>query len=511
MLRSIIYARYSSDNQREESISAQVFECKAYAEKNGLLVLATYVDEAKSATTDDRPNFLRMINDAKLQLFDIVLVHKLDRFARNRYDSAIYKKRLKDYKVKLISVTQPLDDSPESAILESVLEGMDEYYSKNLAREAMKGMKDNARKGLHNGGIPPLGYNVGPDKRYIINEEEATIVKMIFNMVAQGIGYTQILNDLTRLGLKTKLGNPFSKNSIHDLLTNEKYNGVYVFNRAASKQLNGTRNTHKNKDDQEIIRIPNMMPRIIDEHTFHRVQSILHYRKQYGERGRLKAKKNYMLSSKLTCGHCGSAMVGNSFNRPNPYSYYECSSKQRKLNCRSPRIKTDKIENLVLEVLQEHIFTDIPELTERLNAINQDKQSETREQIIFLKARIKDLDRKINNLIDAIEAGSFSPTINEKLNENETQKNSLMLELTKMEIKEKSAVISSEYLTAMLEEARKKIFEYKDAQETKNLVQKFVNQVIVYENEIQVSIPLPISLPLVGSISLPLCKIETLF
>ena len=223
-------------------------------------MLKNYIDEAKSATTDERTNFQNMITDARLGHFKVILVHKFDRFARNRYDSAIYKKKLKEMGIKLVSITQQLDDSPESAILEAVIEGMDEYYSRNLAREAMKGLKENARKCLHNGGIPPLGYVVTEDKKYLIDENEAIIVRLIFEMYAKGFGYNQILNELNRLGYKTKVGHVFSKNSLHDILRNEKYNGVYIFNRSASK-ANGKRNNHKNKDASEVIRIPKGMPR----------------------------------------------------------------------------------------------------------------------------------------------------------------------------------------------------------------------------------------------------------
>ena len=131
-MKAAIYARYSSDNQREESIEAQVRAIKEYADKNGIIITKVYTDEAKSATTDNRPKFLEMIKDSEFRLFDAVIVHKLDRFSRDRYDSAYYKRVLKKNGVRLISVLEHLDDSPESIILESVLQGMAEYYSKNL-------------------------------------------------------------------------------------------------------------------------------------------------------------------------------------------------------------------------------------------------------------------------------------------------------------------------------------------------------------------------------------------
>jgi len=165
IVRAAIYARFSSDNQRDESIDAQLRAIRDYAKKNDVVIVAEYVDRAKSATTDNRPEFLQMIEDSKKGQFDVVLVHKLDRFARNRQDSIGYRMELKRYGVSLVSILEYLDESPESIILESVLEAMAEYYSKNLSREVRKGMNENALKGLHTGGLPPLGYDVDPETK----------------------------------------------------------------------------------------------------------------------------------------------------------------------------------------------------------------------------------------------------------------------------------------------------------------------------------------------------------
>ena len=178
------YARYSSDNQREESIEAQLRAIREYAARSGYEIINEYVDEARSATTDNRPAFQQMIADA--DQFKAIIVHKLDRFSRDRYNSAIYRRQLKKKGVSLVSVLDNLDGSPESIILESVLEGMAEYYSRNLAREVMKGLRETAYKCKHTGGIPPLGYDVLPDKSYTINDREAEEVRLIFKMYAAG-------------------------------------------------------------------------------------------------------------------------------------------------------------------------------------------------------------------------------------------------------------------------------------------------------------------------------------
>ena len=151
-MNGVIYARYSSDNQREESIEGQLRECKEYAEKNGILIVGTYIDRAFSAKTDHRPQFQQMIRDSKKGLFDTILGWKLDRFSRNRYDSAYYKRILKNNKVQIISVTEPISSTPEGIMLESLLEGMAEYYSAELGEKVSRGLKENALKARFNGG-----------------------------------------------------------------------------------------------------------------------------------------------------------------------------------------------------------------------------------------------------------------------------------------------------------------------------------------------------------------------
>lgn len=226
MQTAAIYARYSSDNQRDESIDAQVRAVKEYCQHNGIQIVRVYTDEARSATTDDRPGFLQMVHDSALGQFELVIVHKLDRFSRDRYDFAFYKRKLRENGVQLISVLENLDDSPESIILESVLQGMAEYYSVNLARETMKGMKETALQCKHTGGKPPLGYRVTEDQTYAIDEDQAEAVRLIFSMYADGHGYGRIIDELNSRGHRTQNGNHFGKNSLHEILRNEKYRGV---------------------------------------------------------------------------------------------------------------------------------------------------------------------------------------------------------------------------------------------------------------------------------------------
>lgn len=308
-LKTALYARFSSDNQRSESIDAQVRAMERYCEHNHMIIVEIYVDEAKSATSDKRPSFQRMIEDSKNHAFDVVLVHKLDRFSRNRYDSAMYKHTLKINGVRVFSVLENLDDTPESIMLEAMLEGMSEYYSKNLAREVMKGLQENALQCKHTGGHPPLGYYVDENKKLAVNKEEAEAVRLIFSRYASGYSYDEIITELNRKNYKTKNGNTFRKNSLYDILINEKYSGVYVYNKSSSKNLYGKRNNHSYKQDDDIIRIPNGCPQIVDTETFNRVQDKIKENKQAA--GRYKTKHKYLLSGLVFCGECGRRMSGN--------------------------------------------------------------------------------------------------------------------------------------------------------------------------------------------------------
>ena len=160
-MTAVIYARYSSDSQREASIEGQLRDCKDYAEKNGITVVGTYIDRAYSAKTDDRPDFQRMIKDSGKKIFDVVLVWKLDRFARNRFDAVNYKYQLEKNGVHLVSAMEPISQGPEGIMVESMLIGMAEYYSAELALKVARGERENALQCKYNGGVVPLGFTIG--------------------------------------------------------------------------------------------------------------------------------------------------------------------------------------------------------------------------------------------------------------------------------------------------------------------------------------------------------------
>lgn len=431
--RVVLYARFSSDNQRTESIDAQIRAMNDYCKKNGYMIVNTYIDEAKTATTDKRESFQQMIADSKDKFFDIVLVHKLDRFARNRYDSAVYKRELKKNGVVVKSVIENLDDSPESIMMESVLEGMNEYYSRNLGREVMKGMKETALQCKHTGGKPPLGYDIDEEtKKLIINEYEAETVRIIFEMYSQGYGYTAILKNLNQEGRKTKNGNDFAKNSLYSILTNPKYQGTYVYNRSSAKSITGTRNTHLLKDYEEIITVKEGCPRIVNDEIYNEVQKRITENKQKG--GRLNAKESYLLTGKVYCKECGRAMVGNKrYSGRNKLLYvtYRCPS-QRYI-CSNREINKTYLESYVTDMLEREVFNrkSLKRMSEQIKAQSKTDNVNTRNDIA--KLELKEINEALQNVADAVASGLISDALINKLKELEEKKRQAELRIISAE------------------------------------------------------------------------------
>jgi len=423
--RGAAYCRFSSDMQREESIDAQLRAIHDYAERNNMIIVAEYVDRAKSATSDQRPEFQRMVKDSSDNLFDVVIVHKLDRFARNRYDSAHYKHQLKRNGVVLRSIVENLDDSPESIVLESVLEGMAEYYSQNLAREVMNGLTENALKGVHTGGIPPFGYDVDPQtKKLVLNEYEAEGVRLIFKKVIEGIGYTEIINELNALGYKGKRGQVFAKNSLWSILRNPKYTGDYYYNRSNSKNIDGKRSGYK--DESEFIVIKDAIPAIISREDF--AKAAERQKRRMQTRKHSHAKEDYILTGKMICGECGGSYVGARRSRSKDNSYwvaYGCNRRYRtkSYGCNNKEISKTFIEKYVLDKLAEYVFSDdcAEKINTEYNAYLKSQHSESFEAVKKLQTELKQVTTETDTTANLL-IQMQSTTLMQKLEDAEKRK-----------------------------------------------------------------------------------------
>ena len=274
----VIYARYSSHNQTEQSIEGQIKVCKEFAKKNGYIIVGEYIDRAESGRSANRPQFLKMIEDSKKRAFQGVLVYQLDRFSRDRYDSAIYKNKLKNNDVRVFSANESISSDASGILMESVLEGMAEYYSAELSEKTTRGLMINAEKCLYNGGVVALGYKVGEDKRFYIDEEKADLVRRIFELYCKEDNtMIDVMNDLNDKGEKTVYGNPYNKSSVKTILTNKSYIGIYRYNIKDRR----TGETHR-------YEIEGGMPKIVDRELFELAQSKLNINSKSPARGRAK-------------------------------------------------------------------------------------------------------------------------------------------------------------------------------------------------------------------------------
>ena len=490
MKRAIAYARYSSDMQREDSIEAQIRAIKKYCDEQGFILLDTYADKGISGTSDNRPEFQRMIAVATNGDVDAVIVHKLDRFARNRYDSAFYKNILKKNNVKLLSVVENLQDSPESVILESVIEGMNEYYSLNLSREVKKGLQENALACKVTGGPPALGYSVDKNtQKFVINEYEAEAVRMIFGMYLEGASYGEIISVLNNKGYRTRRGLPFAKNSLYEILHNERYTGVYVYVRDTTKNPKGKYVRHGGEYDPEaVIRIPGGMPQIISKEDFERVQAKMKERQH--KAAKFSAKQEYLLSGKIYCGECGSPFSGNS-RKPRPdhplYVSYKCTRRnQRDTKCKNPEINRDKLEHLVLERLSAVLFNPevIPKLVMEYNEYIFKKNGSAKERIHALETELRDVERKINNTVNLmVETGSSA--FKNKLSELEETKEKLLFELGEADAAYKRESFSEEQIRELFYAAEQQL---KNGTLTNRriVIDRYINKVLIYPDKIEV-------------------------
>ena len=408
---AVIYARYSSTNQRDVSIEQQVNACMKYAQGQNLQVINVYDDHAMTGTNDNRPQFQQMIRDSATHAFQYVIVYALDRFSRDRYDSAVHKHTLKENGVKVLSAMEHITDDPTGVLMESILEGFAEYYSKELAQKIRRGMMSNAEKCMVIGPLP-LGYRRGEDGKYEIIPEEAKIVQEIYERVAKGEAFVTIFEDLNKRGVRTKKGHEWNKSSFDKLLHCEKYIGVY---------------------ECSTVRVEGGIPIIIDKDLYKRVQD--RCQTKPNARGnpqkRRRVNHSYLLTGKLYCGDCGNPMVGVSGTARNgtPKYYYACQGHRKKLGCDHMPVTQDWVEKLVVTQIKA-LITEPEVVTWLADSVMEYIQThQETEETASLQQRIDELEVKIQNTLTAIQNGVTSMRVQGMLKDLEADQDALKAKL----------------------------------------------------------------------------------
>lgn len=458
MKNAVIYARFSSHSQTEQSIEGQLHVCYEYAKREGYTIVGEYIDRALTGKSDDRPDFQKMIADSKKKAFQYIIVYKLDRFARNRYDSAIYKHKLKQNGVKLISAMENIGDNPESIILEAVLEASAEYYSVDLSQKIKRGRRESAMKGKFIGGSVPIGYKA-VNGQLTIDESTAPIIQYVFEEYAKGTPKKQIIKVLTDRGIRNKNGKPYSSSAFQSALRCKKYIGIL---------------------EQSGIRVEGACPALISKEIFDKAQIRLDENMHRGAKN--KAIVKYLLSGKLFCGKCGSVMQGVSgTGRNNKTRYYYHCANRRKHLCDKNHEKKDFIEWYVVEQTIQYVLH--PERIKRIakavvEQYNKDFGDDT---VSKLERRIAKIDQNINRVVDMLMdvPKSGRKPLYDKLETYNTEKLDLEIDLAKLKIANKIRYTEEDIVSWLKTFCNGDLF---DDEFRCKIIDVFINSVYLYDD-----------------------------
>ena len=459
----VIYARYSSDNQTEQSIEGQLRVCNEYARTHDMLVIRTYIDRAMTGTNDNRPDFRNMIADSAKRDFDCVLVYKFDRFSRNKYETAIHKKTLKDNGVKVVSATEYIPDTPEAIIFEGMLEAMAQYYSEELSQKVRRGMNETRLKGNYTGGFLIYGYKV-ENHKILIDEEKAEVVRYIYDQYAQGVYVKDIIAHLTVKGIFNR-GKKFARNTVYNILKNEKYSGIYRHN-------------------DEVF--DNIYPQIVPTEIYEIVRKKIETNK-YGKRS---VKVVYLLRNKLKCGYCGSPISAECGTAKNGEKkrYYKCLGRKHKNGCTKSQVRKEILEKYVLENVVEQMSK--PEILEKaVDYLLQVQENRIKQNSVVanLVKEKRQTENAINNIMDAIEQGGQSATVMKRMRELEEKLTDIEKRLT-IEKSQSAFRLTKEQITEYYKSALEK--------EPLLLINHFVKEIQLYDDKMIIiyNTPNPINL-----------------
>ena len=452
MKKVVFYGRYSSQMQTEQSIEGQRHVCEKYAAANGLTIVAEYIDRAASGTTADRPEFQRMLADSARRSFEGVLVYKLDRFARNRYDSAVYKKKLRDNGVRVISATELITDTPEGIIMEALLEGMDEYYSAELGRKMKRGKMESFRKGKFIGHRPPFGYKV-VDHKLVPDELTAPIVQEIFRRYADGEKQNQILTDLNRRGIRNPLGRAWNKVNLTYMFANRVYIGVYAVSDYGEMPC----------------------PALIDAELFERVQRV---KAASVHRARSnKTAYDYLLTGRMTCMQCGASVCGVSMQQ-GKYHYYQCHK-----HC-GHRVRAEELHERVIGALREYLTDEKLDELAAAAFTEYQKEQAPRSDRELLEKELCEVERQLQNAVDAIVNGVELDALRDKLEALKLRKEQLRAALEAEEIP--APALTYEHFRVALQ----MVIENARTDDVKTLLDTVVNRILVDDREVVICINL---------------------
>lgn len=472
-MRAAAYARFSTDNQSENSIDTQLAAIGKYCLQEGHSIVSTFTDMAMTGTNVNRPEFQRMIHEAREKKFEAVVIYDITRGSRDIADWFSFRKDMQALNITVLSVTEKLGDisNPSDFLMEFISVGLGQHTVLQTRQKSIAGVAQKAQQGVFLGGVAPLGYNI-VDGKYVINEREAEIIRHIFSLYACGESYNTIIDRIAPSGVTGKRGKPIGKNSLHEILKNERYIGVYSWNKRKVKYMGKWAGGERNPD---AVRIIDAIPAIIDIDTWERVQKRMSDNKRNATNG---AKAEYLLSGLIECGECGGSFTGKTNTSGKGYvtRYYACSSKYRTRTCSAKNINADDIETAIVSQITnylqtadfESIASEIVKEFERYKTARPEEEKE----LAKLKAELQ-------NCLSAIKSGVVFPELNDEINRTRVRIAELedVLSLPKKQKITKAAII----------ERLKKDAADVEITSTRQLIKSYVTKIIAHSDEVVIT------------------------
>ena len=461
----VLYLRYSDNKQTENSIEGQRKKCEEYAHAHNYNIVNEYVDRAKSGRTDNRYYFKKMLDDSEKGHFDAVLVYALSRFGRDIYQILSNESRLENNGVCLLSVTEETENTPAGRMARHMHMAFAEYYSDELAEKVERGLKTKAEKAIFLGGPRPLGYKI-VNQQYVEDPVESAIVKEIFQKYAEGWSYQQLCDEFNGRHITTSTGKPFNKKSLHVMLKNRRYLGIYIYNK---------------------LEIPGAIPQIIDEQLFNEVAQKMILNKMAP--GRNRAKAEYLLTQKMYCGYCGEMMIGHSSNQVSTkgviYNYYRCKNAGGSRPCKKKMISKDYIEDLVIKECKKYLTKEnIQKISQEMLIIAENSKSS--KQIRYYKSAIEQRKRDIKSLMNALKVCDDDSTRQDIFSEIRQIKEEIQ------DIEKDLALAEAKCFIVTEEQIVNRLTKLADGDITnqvyrRSLIRIFVNKILIYDDRITIT------------------------
>ena len=471
-----LYARVSTTRQAENDLSIpdQLRQMRAWAQRNGHVIVKEYIEPGASATDDKRPVFQDMVGDATMKEapFQAIIVHSLSRFFRDLIMGAMYQKKLLKAGVQLISITQQTQNDPSGDMQRHIFMLFDEYQSKEIAKHVLRGMQENARQGYFNGSKPPYGYKTVDagqtgmrgrfKKKLEINESEAKVVREIFELYVQGkdgprIGAKEIAKRFNAKNVLLRGRRVWGSQMILDILANTTYAGTYYFNRFDTKN-------QRHRDKAEWV--PISVPAIIDQELYDRAARLRKANAPKACAPRRETSET-LLTGLVRCGHCGAGMVM-ATGKSGRYRYYKCTARMKRGNaaCSSGNIPMDKLDTLVLDAFKKKVFT--PEhIRSTIDAMRQQAakmgKRDEKAHVKKLESQLLESEQALNRLYEGVEKGimQLDEHLKDRLRQHKQTRESLVVEIANLKRQQQSplAVLTPNKIEAVAKILNKRLSE----------------------------------------------------